>query len=41
MYPKLGASGSHYARSVSPLRPKPAILPDPGLIFDSNAYLAV
>ncbi|KAL4739296.1 heme peroxidase [Aspergillus similis] len=35
MYPHLGASGSHYARTVTPKHPRPAILPDPGLIFDS------
>jgi hypothetical protein len=36
MYPNLGAAGSHYARSVVPQRPKPAILPDASLIFDSQ-----
>ncbi|KAL4803481.1 heme peroxidase [Aspergillus unguis] len=35
MYPNLGASGSHYARTVVPKHPRPAVLPDPGLIFDS------
>ncbi|KKK18240.1 heme peroxidase family protein [Aspergillus ochraceoroseus] len=35
MYPRLGASGSHYARSVSPEHPRPAILPDPSVIFDT------
>ncbi|RDW90314.1 peroxidase/cytochrome P450 family protein [Aspergillus mulundensis] len=35
MYPHLGASGSHYARTVSPKHPRPAVLPDPGLIFDT------
>ncbi|KAL5001260.1 heme peroxidase [Aspergillus recurvatus] len=35
MYPHLGASGSHYARTVTPKHPRPTILPDPGLIFDS------
>jgi hypothetical protein len=34
-YPKLGAAGSHYARSVAPQRPKPLNLPDPSVIFDS------
>ncbi|KAL4920142.1 heme peroxidase [Aspergillus aurantiobrunneus] len=35
MYPHLGASGSHYARTVTPKHPRPAVLPDPGLIFDT------
>ncbi|KAF7158141.1 hypothetical protein CNMCM5623_002807 [Aspergillus felis] len=35
MYPHLGASGSHYARTVTPQHPKPAVLPDPSLIFDT------
>ncbi|KAL4780368.1 heme peroxidase [Aspergillus varians] len=35
MYPHLGASGSHYARTVTPEHPRPAVLPDPGLIFDT------
>ncbi|KAK1240176.1 hypothetical protein MKX08_007618 [Trichoderma sp. CBMAI-0020] len=34
-YPKLGAAGSHYARSVAPQHPKPHNLPDPSVIFDS------
>ncbi|KMU89621.1 linoleate diol synthase (Linoleate (8R)-dioxygenase) [Coccidioides immitis H538.4] len=34
MYPHLGASGSHYARSVVPQRPKMTNLPDPELIFE-------
>ncbi|KAL2793140.1 heme peroxidase [Aspergillus keveii] len=33
--PYLGASGSHYARSVTPQHPRPAVLPDPGLVFDT------
>jgi hypothetical protein len=39
MYPALGAAESHYARSVVPQRMKPAILPDPSLIFDSMLLL--
>lgn len=39
MYPNLGAAGSHYARSVVPQRMKPAILPDPSLIFDNEFCL--
>ncbi|KAL4820257.1 heme peroxidase [Aspergillus spinulosporus] len=39
MYPHLGASGSYYARTVTPKHPRPAVLPDPGLIFDLNAAL--
>ncbi|EAS28473.3 fatty acid oxygenase [Coccidioides immitis RS] len=35
MYPHLGASGSHYARSVVPQRPKMTNLPDPELIFET------
>ncbi|KAF7587423.1 hypothetical protein BBP40_007242 [Aspergillus hancockii] len=35
MYPHLAASGSHYARTVTPQHPKPAVLPDPSLIFDT------
>lgn len=35
MYPTIGVAGSKYARSVVPQRMKPAILPDPSLIFDS------
>ncbi|GIK07532.1 hypothetical protein Aspvir_003198 [Aspergillus viridinutans] len=35
MYPHLGASGSHYARTVTPQHPRPAVLPDPSLIFDT------
>ncbi|KAL4935916.1 hypothetical protein BDV06DRAFT_217065 [Aspergillus oleicola] len=35
MAPHLGASGSHYARLVTPKHPRPAVLPDPGLIFDT------
>ncbi|KAL4910014.1 hypothetical protein BDW74DRAFT_165275 [Aspergillus multicolor] len=29
------ASGSHYARTVTPRHPRPAVLPDLGLIFDT------
>jgi hypothetical protein len=36
MYPQLGAAGSHYARTVTPLHPRPSVLPDPSLIFDST-----
>jgi cytochrome P450 len=35
MYPHLGASGSHYARTVTPQHPRPAVLPDPSHIFDT------
>jgi hypothetical protein len=35
LYPKLGAAGSFYARSVVPQRSPPAALPDPGDIFDA------
>ncbi|KAL2826654.1 heme peroxidase [Aspergillus cavernicola] len=35
MYPHLGAGGSNYARSVIPQHPRPAVLPDPGLVFDT------
>ncbi|GFG11879.1 psi-producing oxygenase A [Aspergillus lentulus] len=35
MYPHLGASGSHYARTVTPKHPRPAVLPDPSYIFDT------
>ncbi|KAG0652625.1 9,12-octadecadienoate 8-hydroperoxide 8R-isomerase [Hyphodiscus hymeniophilus] len=35
LYPNLGAAGSHYARSVVPQHMKPAILPDPSIIFDT------
>ncbi|RFU82151.1 fatty acid oxygenase [Trichoderma arundinaceum] len=34
-YPKLGAAGSHYARSVAPKHQGPINLPDPSVIFDS------
>ncbi|KAH6610036.1 fatty acid oxygenase [Trichoderma cornu-damae] len=34
-YPKLGAAGSHYARSVAPKHQGPITLPDPSIIFDS------
>lgn len=36
MYPRLGAAGSHYARSVTPQHKRLSVLPDPGLIFDSG-----
>ncbi|KAF7594156.1 hypothetical protein BBP40_010005 [Aspergillus hancockii] len=35
LYPSLGAAGSHYVRSVTPRRPRPNVLPDPSLIFDT------
>ncbi|KAI1917442.1 hypothetical protein LOZ39_000434 [Ophidiomyces ophidiicola] len=35
MYPHLGAAGSHYARTVTPQRPKKSTLPDPSFIFDT------
>ena len=35
LMPKLGSAGSHYARSVRPETVQPAIMPDPGAIFDS------
>lgn len=35
MYPRLGAAGSAYARSVKPMTKLPGALPDPYLIFDS------
>lgn len=35
LLPKLGAAGSHYARSVRPETVQPAILPEPETIFDS------
>lgn len=35
LLPKLGSAGSHYARSVRPETVQPAIMPDPGTIFDS------
>ncbi|PLN76109.1 heme peroxidase [Aspergillus taichungensis] len=35
MYPRLGAAGSHYARSVTPQHQRLSVLPDPGLIFDT------
>ncbi|KAH6976751.1 heme peroxidase family protein [Ilyonectria destructans] len=34
-YPKLGAAGSHYARSVAPKHQGPLNLPDPSVIFES------
>lgn len=35
MYPRMGAAGSPYARSVTPKTLAPSVLPDPGLIFDT------
>lgn len=35
MYPKLGASGSNYARSVVGTHLRSTILPDPELIYES------
>lgn len=35
MYPRLGAAGSPYARSVKPMTKMPGALPDPYLVFDS------
>ncbi|EAW09101.1 peroxidase/cytochrome P450 family protein [Aspergillus clavatus NRRL 1] len=35
MYPHLGAAGSYYARTVTPQHPRPAVLPDPALNFDT------
>ncbi|KAF9885228.1 hypothetical protein FE257_000588 [Aspergillus nanangensis] len=35
MYPHLGAAGSQYARTVTPKHPRPSVLPDPSLIFDT------
>ncbi|KAL4791504.1 heme peroxidase [Aspergillus venezuelensis] len=35
IYPHLGASGSQYARLVTPKHPRSVALPDPGLIFDT------
>ena len=35
--PKLGAAGSHYARSVAPKHQGPLNLPDPSVIFESRA----
>ncbi|KAB8262111.1 heme peroxidase [Aspergillus pseudonomiae] len=35
LYPQLGAAGSHYVRSVTPQHPRPYVLPDPSLIFDT------
>lgn len=34
MYPRLGAAGSSYARSVMPKTALPRVLPDPSTIFD-------
>lgn len=34
MYPRLGAAGSSYARSVIPKVSLPHVLPDPSTIFD-------
>lgn len=35
MYPRLGAAGSPYARTVRPRTMQPIALPDPGVVFDS------
>ncbi|KAE8387807.1 heme peroxidase [Aspergillus alliaceus] len=35
LYPQLGAAGSHYVRSVTPRHPRPYVLPDSSLIFDT------
>ncbi|KAK4702637.1 hypothetical protein P7C70_g3584, partial [Phenoliferia sp. Uapishka_3] len=34
LLPELGRAGLPYAKSVAAVRPKPASLPDPGLVFD-------
>ncbi|KAI5479247.1 hypothetical protein MNV49_003941 [Pseudohyphozyma bogoriensis] len=34
LLPELGKSGTPYSRTVPAVRPKPANLPDPGLVFD-------
>jgi len=34
MFPKLGAAGQPYARSVRPSTVIPGALPDPGVVFD-------
>jgi hypothetical protein len=34
MYPHLGMAGTPYAKSVQPLHPQPAVLPDSGVLFD-------
>lgn len=36
MYPHLGAAGSPYARTVTPQHPRPSVLPEPSVIFDSE-----
>lgn len=33
--PWLGAANTEYARTIEPLKVRPASLPDPGLVFDS------
>jgi hypothetical protein len=35
MYPRLGAAGSPYARSVTPETLAPSVLPDAGLVFET------
>lgn len=35
LYPRLGAAGSYYARTVTPQTLAPSVLPDAGLIFDT------
>ncbi|KAH6690332.1 heme peroxidase [Plectosphaerella plurivora] len=35
MYPQLGAAGSHYARTVSPMYRQQMNLPDPNVIFET------
>jgi Animal haem peroxidase len=35
LYPRLGAAGSPYARTVRPEIMRPIALPDPGVVFDS------
>jgi linoleate 10R-lipoxygenase len=35
MYPRLGAAGSSYARSVTPQTLAPSVLPAAGLVFDA------
>lgn len=41
LFPKLGAAGSSYARSVTPKTPVPNILPDPSTIFDGLTSLSI
>lgn len=35
MFPKLGAAGTSYARSVNATVLRPGALPDPGLVYDA------